>query len=215
LCFLLPDHIFSWTAQENIKGLSLYFKKSFLDFYSGTFEFDFSFFNLSEHNILELPQSTITAVSEEFEHILREYRASNPYRIDILKPLLLSLLFKCKSIIEEACLPELNHSQLLWHKFKNLLHNLYITHKQVSDYANQLNVSPYTLNKTVKELTGKSPKEIITDKILEESKKMLAYTVCDVSEIAYALGFPEPTHFVRFFKNQTQQTPNQYRSLLF
>ena len=105
-----------------------------------------------------------------------------------------------------------NKQQTLVFKFKNLVNNLFITSKQVSDYAGKLFVSSHTLNKIVKDLTGKTAKEIINEKVILESKRMLLYTSNDIAQIAFNIGFDEPTHFIRFFKTHTLQTPKEYRN---
>jgi AraC-like DNA-binding protein len=47
--------------------------------------------------------------------------------------------------------------------------------------------------------------DIAKEKIYDTSKT--------ISQIAYELGFKHPQHFNRMFKNETGQTPNNYRSL--
>jgi AraC-like DNA-binding protein len=73
-------------------------------------------------------------------------------------------------------------------------------------------VSANTLNQTAKEVLGKTAKELISEKIIQEAKKLLKYATDDISEIAYYIGFEEPTHFIRFFKKQTSTTPKEYRN---
>ncbi|MCB0541544.1 MAG: AraC family transcriptional regulator, partial [Bacteroidetes bacterium] len=40
---------------------------------------------------------------------------------------------------------------------------------------------------------------------------LLKNTTYSSKEIAYKLGFSEPTHFSRFFKKHTQLSPNTFR----
>jgi AraC-like DNA-binding protein len=75
-----------------------------------------------------------------------------------------------------------------------------------------LNVSANSLNQAVKEILGKTAKEIISERIIEEAKKQLKYSANDISEIAYNIGFEEPTHFIRFFKKHTACTPKEYKN---
>jgi len=89
---------------------------------------------------------------------------------------------------------------------------LYISTKQVSDYAAKLFISANSLNAIVKDTTGKTAKEIINDKVIQESKKMLLYTSNDIAQIAFTIGFDEPTHFIRFFKTYTKLTPKEFRT---
>jgi len=41
----------------------------------------------------------------------------------------------------------------------------------------------------------------------------LSTTQLSVKEIAYSLGYEYPQYFVRLFRQQTGQTPTQYRQL--
>lgn len=214
LFFLSTEHIYSWQKDGNVKGFTVFFKPGFLNFYSGNFENDFPFFDLAEKNFIELSPDKTKTVVEDFEKLYNEFNSSNAYREKILQPLLLTLLYKFKGIQEESATPGVgpNPKQTIVYKFKNLVNNLFFTYKQVGDYAAKLFVTASTLNKLVKELTGKTAKEIINEKVILESKRMLLYTSNDIAEISFNIGFDEPTHFIRFFKTHTLQTPKEFRN---
>ncbi|WP_281612698.1 helix-turn-helix domain-containing protein [Flammeovirga sp. SubArs3] len=213
LYFLSPSHIFSWQRSIKTTGFNVYFKAEFLNFYSGDFKTEFSLFDLAHKNFLKLSNNETKELIYDFEKLYNEFYTPNSYRIQIIQSFLLSILFKCKSI-EEAnnnTSKKLSKKEELVFKFQNLVGNSYIKHKKVADYADALNVSANSLNQTVKSITGKTAKEIISVKIIQEAKRQLKYTTDDISEIAYSMGFDEPTHFVRFFKKSTGTTPNEYR----
>lgn len=214
LYFLSPDHIFSWQRNTLTTGFIVYFKAAFLNFFSGNFKNEFSFFNLSQQNFLKLESEQAFELATDFEKLYKEYYTPNTYRVQILQSFLLSLLFKYKSLQDVMGTIYNNPSkkQALVFQFQNFVTNCYIKHKQVGDYAKELSVTANTLNQTVKEVLGKTAKELISEKIIQESKKRLKYTTDDISEIAYSIGFEEPTHFIRFFKNQTSITPKEYRN---
>jgi AraC family transcriptional activator of pobA len=69
------------------------------------------------------------------------------------------------------------------------------------------------LNRALKETTQKTTSEIIAERILQEAKILLKHTDWNISEIAYSLGFEEPTHFNNFFKKNIQLTPRQFRTV--
>ena len=214
LYFLSPDHVFSWQRNTQTTGFVVYFKIEFLNFFSGNFKNEFSFFNLSQENFLSLENEQATELATDFDKLYKEYYTLNAYRIQILQSFLLSLLFKYKSLQE--VIGSKNHyqskKQELVFQFQNLVANCYIKHKQVTEYANELNVSANTLNQAVKEVLGKTAKELISEKIIQEAKKLLKYSSDDISEIAYTIGFEEPTHFIRFFKKHSSMTPKEYRN---
>jgi AraC-like DNA-binding protein len=69
------------------------------------------------------------------------------------------------------------------------------------------------LNRAVKENTDKTTSQIIADRILRESKILLKRSAWNVSEIAYALGFTEVTHFNNFFEKHVQLSPLKFRNV--
>jgi AraC family transcriptional activator of pobA len=95
--------------------------------------------------------------------------------------------------------------------FKELLETHYKKQKQVTYYAKQIIITEKRLNQATTKVLGKSPKEIIDNRILLEAKRLLAHTNENVKEIAYALGFEEPTNFIKYFKKHATFTPTEFR----
>jgi AraC-like DNA-binding protein len=60
-------------------------------------------------------------------------------------------------------------------------------------------------------MTGKTTTQLISERILQESKLLLKHSSWNVSEVAYSLGFTEVTHFNNFFKKQLNLSPTQFR----
>lgn len=97
--------------------------------------------------------------------------------------------------------------------FKQQLNKQYAATHMVSDYADKLAVTSDYLNKTVKNLTGKSAKDHIQSKLITEAKRSLLFSNISNKELAYELGFEESAHFNNFFKKITGQTPSEFRVL--
>ncbi|CAM1341553.1 helix-turn-helix domain-containing protein [Tenacibaculum amylolyticum] len=215
LFFVSPDHIYSWRRSENVTGYIIYFKQDYFNFYQGNFKQDFAFFNIADKNSFQLSKTSLQSIASDFEKLYREYHTDNLYRYQIIQSSLLSFLFKVKSL-DELSLKDrtsFNQKEMLVFKYENLIHNCFRRDKQVKTYAAQLNVSASYLNEVIKEIKGKPAKELIYEKIIIESKKELKFNVIAVSEVAYNVGFEEPTHFARFFKKHTGLTPKEYRNL--
>ncbi|MDJ1469102.1 AraC family transcriptional regulator [Xanthocytophaga flava] len=85
------------------------------------------------------------------------------------------------------------------------------THKQVSDYADMLNLSVYQLNAITKSMLGKTCSELITDYCILEAKRYLLATSNQVNQIAYYLGYEDTSYFIRFFKKHTGYSPEAFR----
>lgn len=95
--------------------------------------------------------------------------------------------------------------------FLEILETEVSKHKQVSYYADSLNLSQFQLNSITKTLLGKTAAEIIDDHILLESKRYLLATSNQVNQIAYHLGYEDVSYFIRFFKKHTGHTPEMFR----
>jgi AraC-like DNA-binding protein len=96
-------------------------------------------------------------------------------------------------------------------EFSTLLETHIANHKQVSQYANMLHLSPYQLNAITKETLGKTCSELINEHIILESKRYLLATSNQVNQIASHLGYEDVSYFIRFFKKHTGYSPEAFR----
>lgn len=81
----------------------------------------------------------------------------------------------------------------------------------VKYFAENCYLSPNYFGDLIKKETGRTPQEMIQNKIMDLAKNELLSTKKTVSEIAYMLGFQYSQHFNRYFKKNTGQTPSEFR----
>ncbi len=93
-----------------------------------------------------------------------------------------------------------------------LLEKHIATNKQVANYTDMMNLSPYQLNEITKSSIGKTASEMINEHILLETKRYLLATPNQIKDIADQLGFEDPSYFIRFFKKHTGQSPQEFRN---
>lgn len=87
-----------------------------------------------------------------------------------------------------------------------------ITHiKSVSGYAKLTNLSVYQLNAITKASVGKSTADLINEQIILEAKRFLLATSNQIKDIAWHLGYEDPSYFIRFFRNHTGFSPDAFR----
>ena len=79
------------------------------------------------------------------------------------------------------------------------------------DFAASLSVHINYLNRSVKEVTGKTTSVHIAERIAAEAKALLLHTDWSIADIAYGLGFEYPTYFNNYFKRVTGSTPTSLR----
>jgi AraC family transcriptional activator of pobA len=83
--------------------------------------------------------------------------------------------------------------------------------KSAQDYAKSLSVHVNYLNRSVKEVTGKSTTAHISERIINEARALLQHTDWNIADIAYSLGFEYPTYFNNYFKRLTGTNPKSLR----
>ena len=105
----------------------------------------------------------------------------------------------------------ISYEQQRLEEFLELLETHIATHKQVSAYADMLNLSTYQLNAITKATLGKTCSELINEHIILESKRYLLATPSQVNQIAYRLGYEDASYFIRFFRKHVGYTPEAFR----
>jgi AraC family transcriptional regulator, transcriptional activator of pobA len=130
------------------------------------------------------------------------------------------LLNYCRRFYDRQFITRDNVHKGLLERFEDLLNNYFSSGKpqteglpSVAWCAAELNLSANYFGDLIKKETGRSANDYIHLKIMDVAKEKIFDTQRSVSEIAYQLGFKYPQHFTRFFKQQTGQTPNEYRTL--
>ena len=94
---------------------------------------------------------------------------------------------------------------------RRLLEQHFREQRQIGFYAERLAMTADRLNAHVKRVTGVTAGHLIRQRVLTEAKRELVFTARAVAEIAYDLGFADPSHFGRFFRKQTGTTPQAFR----
>ncbi|AWW00766.1 AraC family transcriptional regulator [Arcticibacterium luteifluviistationis] len=140
-------------------------------------------------------------------------KPNDTYQSDILRNLLHNFLLHAErerrkqNFVEIKKDVELEYAILL----KDSLELNFVSHKNVGFYANQIAITPKRLNQATSKVFGKTPKELIDERVLLECKRLLVHTKESIKEISFSLGFEEPTNFIKYFRKHTTKTPVEFR----
>ena len=202
---------------EDIEGFHCLFDKEFIETFSGRSRIldALPFLNLDAFPLIELPASTADFFEALLSKLYNDYNEDYHNLKESISLYLIGMLKECehhyKNNISQVQL--LASSDRIAADFLSMINEYYLSKRSLTDYAQLLNITPKHLTKSVKKATGKTPSELITDKLVLEAKVLLKNTSLSVSEIAYQLNFEDPTYFNRFFKKQTSQTPSLFRKM--
>ena len=88
------------------------------------------------------------------------------------------------------------------------LENIIYTTQEV---ANKMRMSRSKLNHKINTLTGKSVGSYLKHIKIESAKKMLKNSSLQINEIAFKIGYSEPSLFSKVFKKETGVSPKSFR----
>ncbi|MDP5122158.1 MAG: DNA-binding response regulator, partial [Spirosomaceae bacterium] len=98
-------------------------------------------------------------------------------------------------------------------ELENLIEkNLQDNTLSVENLSVELGMSRVQLYRKVTALTGHNVNDYISEYRLNKARTLLENPDKNISEIAYELGFGNPSYFTTFFKQKTGKTPTEWRS---
>ncbi|MCK8524138.1 AraC family transcriptional regulator [Aquimarina sp. D1M17] len=201
---------------EGVKGFHLVFQNDFLsDFFNDKlFIYRLQYFYNAQHpQYLKIKKEDYGIVQLVLQEIIKEIKAYQNDSPHIIRSLLYFSLSKLNRLYaQEYHLSDDTQSNSMIYKFKELLElNIRKVHS-VQQYADILQVNRHQLNTLAKKHFGKTSKEVIHQRLLQEIKMELRYSDKTIAEIAFALNFSEPNNLTRFFRNFTNTSPVTYRA---
>ncbi len=180
---------------------------------------DYEYFDYKINEALHLSDKEEKMIIGVMESITQEYQATiDHFSQDVIIAQLALLLtyserfyqrqFTTRKITNHTILNQFEELLLAYYRKEHLIEKAIPT---VQYFANELNLSANYLSRLLKNLTGKSTKHFIQDKIIDIAKERLSTTDLSVSEIAYELGFEHIQSFSKLFKSKTDFTPSEFR----
>lgn len=217
--FITPGQVHYWeTAGQQIEGELFLFTEDFLLLAPADFMIlhELSFFHSAEKNsALRLNQTEQRVISPLIATISSEYQTPIYRSQSVLRAYLHVLLVHIQRICADHEPSASNRrdtgTQKLVRQFKQLVTQQFQTGQSVSAYAHQLGVTVTQLNNSVKSVTGQTPGRLIRQESVIEAKRLFAHTEMTAAEVAYRLGFEDPSYFSRFFQRETGVSTVEFR----
>lgn len=183
---------------------------------------DSPLFRVGDNPVVPLNTEQAAFMTGIFQKMLDVYNADYPYKADLIRNCIALVIHEALRIQpSKTVVPFKNGATRITHLFTDLLERQFpiersnepLKFRTAQDFAGHLAVHVNYLNRTVKEVTGKTTSTLIAERIIAEAKALLQHSEWNVADIAYALGFEYPAYFNNYFKRLTGTTPNSFRKV--
>lgn len=219
--FIAPNQVHHFDEITDYHGILMHFNELFLTQNKSQIEF---FLNYNLFN--STYQQPYYCIGTELNHILDIYISQIKRELVnkecfgrelILKNYLQSFLIQVqrarnefeKSIDPSFLLMGEKGMQLI--KFSNLIDENYKKGYSVAEYARLLHISPRTLSDLTQQQLGKTPSQMVKERIILEAQRLLLYSDLNINQVGYLLGFDDPSYFVKYFKKYTNTSPSEFK----
>lgn len=215
ILFISKDQIHYFDDNLDVPGWLIHFNESFFMHTDVDIFLKYNIFKAQQSPCYAMDFEAIETAKNHMALILNELDKRSRFGFeDIVRFLLKCLLIN----LERAHLKDLNEKleftspyELQFFKFKELIEENYKNGFSVSDYANLLHISSKTLTTITKNIANKPPSQIISERIILEAKRLLKFTSLQIGEVAYRVGFDDPSYFIKYFKRHVLESPSRYR----
>ncbi len=215
-----PYQPFMLIPENNLSGVAIQFHPDFFCIHKHQQEIACN--GVLFNNIYQPPMVTIDAKTvETFQMIVEQIRtemqntalAQYELLISYLKIFLItaSRLKTAQQSEAKQSIANLKEPFIL-QSLKEAIEAHFKTKHTASDYAFILNITPKALARITKAHLNKTLTSLISERIIIEAKRELYLTNKPVKQIAYELGYDDEYYFSRFFKTNTDTSPQIYRN---
>lgn len=218
--FLTPEQVHHLQLDVGSKGYVLLFTPDFLHEHGLSqqwIENTGFFFRCDDMAPFHLePGMDIHNLEHLVHHIRDEFKQGGAYYLDAIASWLKLFLLECKRLSAPQEQPtgiKTNTRSQLVKQFRNLLEANYTQWHKVSDYARELHITPNYLNEVISVETGTSAKDFILNRIMLEAKRYAGYAELSAKEVSYSLGFEDPSHFSKLFRQHQEQSFSEFREM--
>jgi len=200
------------------KGMLLVFTENFIVNHSNELEASNTFLLFNEMLAspqLQLNEVEYAEVTTLINLIKQEYfKVSDGYSPNIVRNLIqiiISKLFRIKS--KDNTVFDNNKYLSMFLELQELVEKNCFENKKVSFYAKKMGVTSKTLNNVTQSIIQKSAISFINDIVIILSKRLIINSQDSVTEIAYQVGFDDPSNFFKFFKKHSDVSPSEFREM--
>ena len=106
----------------------------------------------------------------------------------------------------------LSRAEKLTGQFLSLVDQCCYEHHDIKWYADELHLTPTYVANVVKQVTGSTAGDCISEILIRKAKSLLRTSTLSVQEISDRLGFQNQSHFGTFFRRAVGVSPKAFRT---
>ncbi len=225
---ILPQHIFFVSPKQvhqvitdpSPTGFAIQFTPEFLQKNSIRNDFiaNLKLFQKSDETPpLALSEKMVATLQIFANQMMDAFHSQNEMFLETIGAYLKLFLIECNghcSLTPSSNTQSYEVGKTIVKNFKDIVELHYKEWHQVKDYADALNVTPNYLNEVIKSAIDTSAKDFIQSRIILEAKRMVLFTGKSSKEVGFELGFEDPSHFSKFFKNNAGQSLQEFKECM-
>ncbi len=216
ILFISKDQIHSFDDNLAIEGWLIHFNESFFMHTDVDIFLKYNIFKSHQNPLYSIDYEIIQTGKSYISLIQKELKERHQFGFeDVVRFLLKSFLINLERIHQKSTEKKIVHNniyELQFFKYKELIEDNYNKGLLVNEYARLLHISSKTLTTITKTIVGKTPSQIITERVVLESKRLLKFTSLQIGEIAFRVGFEDLSYFIKYFKRHVGTSPRSYRT---
>ena len=211
---MMPGQVHNWKLSKDTEGYIFFHSKDFFDL-NFTFErvSSYPFFScLRNTPEIILNKSSCKPVERIYRDILEEYHQNKVLKFQKITSLINLLYINLSREYIPGNMHNYQHLSYLarLQQLEELIDNHFRTDKYPKSYAEMMHISVKHLNRICKTCINKTVSELISDRIILEAKRMMAFSKNNIAEITDDLGYIDNSYFARLFKKKTGKTPSDF-----
>lgn len=162
---------------------------------------------------LALPHATARHLAERMREIIAYLHSDHIYKGEVLRMLYTVFLLDVQNAQQQVITRRQTPQRVeeIFIGFIRLLPQHFAEHRDIAFYASRLNISSVYLSRVVRQVSGRTVIDYISQMLLMEASFLLRTTSISITQIADRLHFANQSSFSKFFLRMKGVTPKRFR----
>jgi len=221
VCLISPGQTHSFENLDGTEGFVIFFCQ---DFYVEEFSFVrlLNIFSYTSRIGLNDNNPSITLTDTEFNSIVPIIKAlrnefdsetSDNNSAIVIRSFLNILLLKLSGFYDTNSPDSAKSDSVMIHSLAHMVDSYFIQEHNLAFYTSAFNITERQLNDICNKNFNCGLKKILTNRLMQEARKLLLSSELSVAEIAYKLNFKDNSYFNKVFRQEIGLTPGRFREM--